>query len=240
MRVCITRNDRSATEHKRQVLAIEEKVQLLTRASDGCADLLEKRQGPGGPKYSEFARTLSKSGTVYVSTGDQKFKSFIDGPVTMGSDGFDGCIGIVISSPRGGIVAHYTATEDGTENGKKALTELIRKHKDSFRPDETEAHVFANVRGDNHDEFVNKNQKDTFIELIKDELDVDAEVERYLQLGDMIDLEDIDDENIDLVEEQLEQLKGGAMLLHNKGGGLQSKISFVNIKLQTGGDSCRA
>lgn len=158
----------------------------------------------------------------------------------MGSDGFDGCIGIVLSSPKGGIIAHYTATDDGTKKGKKALTDLIKKHKDSFDSDETVAFVFANVRADNHEEYLNKKQKDTFVKLVKDEVGVDAKVEKYLKLDDMIESEDIDVEDVELADKKLEKLKGGAILLQNEGKGKPSTISFVDVKLQTAGDSCPA
>lgn len=222
-------------------MAVEERIKLLTRASNGCADTLKKRQGPGRSDFVKFDSKLSEPSTKYVATGDEQFQSFEKGPITMGADGFDGCIGIVLSSPKGGIIAHYTSTKDGTEKGKKSLTDLIKKHKDSFRSDETVAFVFANVLAEDHSKFINKDQKDVFVKLVKDEVGVDAKIEKYLS-ADLIDISDIDIGDAELVDEKLDKLKGkpkgGAILLRNEGKGTPSVVTFVDVKLQTAGDSC--
>ncbi|KAK2767502.1 hypothetical protein FQN54_003659 [Arachnomyces sp. PD_36] len=233
--------------------ALEEKVQLLTRASKGCADLLSDKDkrgdNPDGPKFKAFFKKLHDKNAILVGVGEQKFEPFKDKNVIFGSSGFDGCIGIVISSPKGGIIAHYTATEAATKEGTAALKDLIKKHKDAFDPKETEAWVYANVNVHNHNEFMDKNQKDTFVKLIKDELKVDAKIEKYLQTGDILEKE-LDEimedaaEDLDMAIGQIRELFSGEILLENEGKGQASKVSFVNLKVQNekkpGGKSCPA
>lgn len=235
------RQSRSLIEDGHQLSALENKRQLLARASAGCASLLRKRKNGDTLGYKDFLEKLSAKDTINVPAGEQKFQSFEKkGAVTMGTDGFDGCIGIVISSPKGGIIAHYTSTPEGTKEGKKDLTALIKKHKDSFKPAESEAWIYANVSPNNHNKFLNGEQKDTFVKLVKDETGISPRIEKYLQTGDMLDLDSIDIDGEDKeIEKQRKKLKGGAILLQNEGGGkAASVVTFVGVADQTAKKSC--
>ncbi|OJJ38704.1 hypothetical protein ASPWEDRAFT_24610 [Aspergillus wentii DTO 134E9] len=184
------------------------------------------------PRFEEFRDDLVNRATP-VLQNDEKFLAFGNDQAMLGSDGFVGCIGAVIVSTKGTIIAHYSNDPSGVERAKDKLPKLIKENKKALAGGQ--AWIYAHVRPREPNNFLTAPGNQVLIDIIKRELDIDAHVERYAEIEDF--LEKDNGELREDFEELYDELKQGAILVKHAGGPSEpAEVIFVNLDWQRPAD----
>jgi hypothetical protein len=172
----------------------------------------------------DFKEKLWSSQTI--STGETAFFDFTEEKLhRIGSDGFEGCVGIVLATNQGAIVGHYTQTPQGVEDAAERITALYNEHRDKVAG--ATPLIYAMVKID--DETLQEPEiVQSHIDMLKELTGNEPGIHDYINAADTMV-----DENGNLIEDlDLDNLQYGAFLVENEGGGNSpTNVIFVDINL---------
>ena len=177
------------------------------------------------PALLDFKQKLESS-THSVATGDTEFFDFTeDKSYRIASDGFEGCVGIVLATNKGAIVGHYVQTEQGVEDAAERITALYNEHRDKVAGATPLIYAMVKVADETLQE----------PEIVQSHIDmVQALTGNEPRLVDYINAVDtMVDEDGELIEDlDLDNMQYGALLVENEGGGNSpTNVIFVDINL---------
>lgn len=155
--------------------------------------------------------------------GQEKFLAFGSGPSILGSDGFAGCIGVLIGGNDGTIIAHYANSAGDLANAERRLPALIEAHKSALG--DARAYLFSEVHPHTHTwESEESNQR--LEDIVEDALGVLTTRVQYIQPENLIDFDNFD------ADCPPEIIYGGMLVKHPGGhrGGWEGM--FVDSVLQ--------
>ncbi|PLB54006.1 hypothetical protein P170DRAFT_420790 [Aspergillus steynii IBT 23096] len=180
------------------------------------------------PRYKVLKDKLERSPRVYQN--EEKFVAFGSESVTLGSDNFIGCMGLVIASSQGAIIGHYTNADPSISQAKTNIPDLINDHKDSLAG--AEAWIYGHVRLNKPHKYQAEERIQELESIIKNELGITAQRVKYIEPEDLMA-----DENEELIVDELpDELMYGFVLVEHPGGHSQeSVITFVSLDWQKAG-----
>ncbi|KAJ5153840.1 uncharacterized protein N7500_009279 [Penicillium coprophilum] len=194
-------------------------VRSLTAHHDGLAKRVNQA-------YEPFLADLSIATTV--TQDEERFLAFGADSVILGSDGFTGCIGVVIASSQGAIIGHYTDTEQGMNRARQHLASLITENQQALV--EAQAWIFAHVSLQDPDTFISEPNNQVLESIVQTNLGITPGRIKYIDPMDIIDPED--DLHFELWEKGELNLLAGGILVKHQGGNPNNEIVFVNLDWQ--------
>ncbi|KAJ5172108.1 hypothetical protein N7492_004701 [Penicillium capsulatum] len=173
--------------------------------------------------YQAFLEDLHSSITVDVPQGQEKFLAFGSGASIIGSDGFTGCIGLIIGGHDGVIMAHYANSVSDLKRAADKLPGLINNHKGLLGG--AQAYLFSEVHP-HTDTWESEESNQKLESIVHSTLGIDTTRVKYIQPENLIDFDNF---NPDCFPEII---YGGILVKHPGGqrGGWQG--FFVDSVLQ--------
>ncbi|KAJ5128647.1 hypothetical protein N7476_007266 [Penicillium atrosanguineum] len=141
----------------------------------------------------------------------------------LASDGFMGCIGIMIVGDGGAIIGHYSNTETDIRQAEAKLPELISDNSAALSG--ARAYLYAQVKLRQPDDWVSEPNNLRLINIVNNNLDITPERVRYIEPEDMM----VDD-NDELLDECPEDLLYGAMMV--KHTSQSTSTTFMDLSWQ--------
>ncbi|OQE36842.1 hypothetical protein PENCOP_c011G07619 [Penicillium coprophilum] len=176
--------------------------------------------------YAPFLADLSIA--TRVAQEEERFLAFGADSAILASDGFTGCIGVVIASSQGAIIGHYTDTEQGMNRAKQYLASLITENKKALVG--AQAWIFAHVSLKDPDTFVSEPNNQVLESIVQTNLGITPAQVKYI---DPMDAMDPDDElHWELWEQDSIDLLSGGIIVKHKGGNPTTDVIFVNLDWQ--------
>lgn len=172
---------------------------------------------------AEFKDKQGRSTTV--GTSDDDWIDFSGpGPHILSSDGFEGCVGVILASNKGAILGHYTQTPGDLT---KAQTNIKQRYTDNLsKIAGATPHVYAQVDA-NTEEYKVPDIVNGHIDYLTTLTGRTPVVHKYIEMVDI--LYDQDFEEIEGLD--YENIVAGAMLVENPGGGSSpSNLLFIDIE----------
>lgn len=179
----------------------------------------------------EFKEKQSRS--TSVSTNSEAFMDFRPaGEHLISSDGFEGCVGILIASNKGVILGHYTQTMDNVQTGKDKITKLYNDNLSSVQG--ATPIVYAQVSAASQDEYNEPDVVQGHIDWLSSLTGRTPDVQKYVEPLEIF----VDQDGLPLDDVDYDNIQYGAMLAENQGGGSSSThLILIDIDTQTLGAS---
>lgn len=149
-----------------------------------------------------------------------------EGEHLISSDGFEGCVGILIASNKGVILGHYTQTMDNVEEGRERITELYNDNLASLQG--ATPIVYAQVKTDSQEEYNEPEVVQGHIDWLKTLTGQEPNVQRYVEPLEIF----VDQDGLPLDDIDYDNIQYGAMLAENPGGG-SSRTNLILIDIDT-------
>lgn len=180
------------------------------------------------PKYKQLLAELRAN--PRVEQDDEKFMAFGSEPATLGSDGFIGCIGLVIASSQGAIIRHYSSNNLGISRANINMPDLIDDHKDALAG--AKAWTYGHVRLHKPEEYTGEEYLQQLETIVKDELGIMSQRVKYIEPEDPL----VDHQGELLVDDWPEEAMNGFVLVQHPGGQSQESIvTFISLDWQKAG-----
>ncbi|KAJ5371849.1 hypothetical protein N7517_003855 [Penicillium concentricum] len=179
--------------------------------------------------YAPFLADLAIA--TRVEQEDEKFMAFGADSAILASDGFSGCVGVVIASSQGAIIAHYTDTESGMNQARENLARLITENKKALWG--AQAWIYAHVRLEDPSTYVSEANNLALESIVEDNLNIVPTRVKYIEpedtLNDLMEGPHAEDYFDGLIEPEL--LYGAVMVKH-QGGKSTNDVIFINLDWQ--------
>ncbi|KAJ5887729.1 hypothetical protein N7495_007770 [Penicillium taxi] len=179
---------------------------------------LEKRSN-----YASFLADLHKAKTV--AQGYESYMAWKSSPSIIASDGFSGCIGLIIAGRGGVIMGHYSNTNTDIARAQREIPKLISANTASFAGGK--AYLFAQVKLRSPTTYVSEPNNLKLEAIVKDNLGLSTQRVKYIEPEDMM----VDDDD-ELLDDCPEELLYGAMMVKHPGGAGAWEAIFVDMAMQ--------
>ncbi|CAJ0542997.1 Ff.00g003580.m01.CDS01 [Fusarium sp. VM40] len=160
----------------------------------------------------------------YVPQGEAQFLDFTpEGNHLIGSQGFQGCFGIVIATKQGAIVGHYSQDPQDLAKAKTEIRDLYNKH--NAQVGGAPSYLYSAVEYPSG-EVTQQDIYDQYVTFLNDLTGKDPVHHSYTEAANLLTDEQIDNE--DYAEEFL---AGGIVVSNSGGGSAETDILFVTIDM---------
>ncbi|KAJ4258225.1 hypothetical protein NW762_008374 [Fusarium torreyae] len=159
----------------------------------------------------------------HVPQNDQSFMDFTtDGNHLIGSDGFTGCVGIVLATRQGAIVGHYGQTEDNFNDAKVAIGDLYKEHNDKVGG--AVPYIYVAIEYETG-QVKESNIVDMHKNFLKELTGKDPVEQTYTEPLETYDLDEYLNDNFD------EDFVSGGLVVENSGGGsANTNLIFIDVE----------
>ncbi|OTA56486.1 hypothetical protein K449DRAFT_438001 [Hypoxylon sp. EC38] len=179
------------------------------------------------PELIAFKKKLAKADKT-IFTNDQDYMDFTgQGNKIFGSDGYAGCIGVVMASSKGAMIGHYNVDENSLERAKGKLKDLYEAHKGDLSGGQL--WVYAHVEYKNGFPYAQPELVNKFIKTVKEITGKDPRIQKYIEAVDAW----FDQNGEPLVNDpDINNMIGGAFFVENPGGGhANSVLELLDIEM---------
>lgn len=175
----------------------------------------------------EFKEKQQRS--TSVPTNKEAFMDFTTpGEHLLSSDGFEGCVGILIASNRGVILGHYTQTMDNVKTGNEKIKKLYEDNLASVQG--ATPIVYAQVSVASQNVYNEPEVVQGHIDWLKTLTGKTPNVQRYVEPMEIF----LDQDGLPLDDVDYDNIQYGAMLAENQGGGSSpTNLILIDIDTQT-------
>lgn len=176
---------------------------------------------------NEFKDKQARS--TSVSTNHEAFMDFTPaGEHLLSSDGFEGCVGILIASNKGVILGHYTQTMDNVATGKSKITALYDANKAAVQG--ATPIVYAQVKTASQNEYNEPEVVQGHIDYLTTLTGRTPIINKYVEPLEIF----VDQDGLPLDDIDYDNIQYGAMLAENQGGGSSpTNLILIDIDTQT-------
>ncbi|KAK8041595.1 hypothetical protein PG994_014602 [Apiospora phragmitis] len=136
-------------------------------------------------------KTKVDGADVKIRQDQTKFVDFSQkGQKSVSSVGYNQCFGVIIGTNKGAVVGHYTCGDVGQQKAKTELQREWNAHKDD-KLKSPKVWLYAKVKVDDdhkihEDTYENPDAFKEFKNIVKDITGKDAQIEKYLNVNDVI------------------------------------------------------
>jgi hypothetical protein len=174
--------------------------------------------------YQQFLSDLASA--TRVDQDDEKFLGFGTTPAILASDGFVGCIGVIIASSQGAIIGHYTNTDSGMSRARSNLVSLIINNKKALAG--AKAWIYAHVSLQDTNTYTSETNNQVLEGIVGDNLGITPTRVKYIEPEDLLV-----DEQGELLDDYPEDIiYGGAMAKHPGHQSTETQVIFINLDWQ--------
>lgn len=175
---------------------------------------------------------------IQVNTNEVVYQSFGKHGSQIGSNAFNGDLGIFVASEQGVLFGRFSNDEAGNTTAAKTLLEAFSKNAIALEnPQDSQIFVFAEAEYANPSALANSPVAQPFIDYVRNVLPASLPLFTvtyvlpqpgwFLQNGIIVTFNDSRDDFVD--ETELDKAIRGLVLVQNPGGGkAQSLVTFVN------------
>ncbi|KAM0546192.1 hypothetical protein ACHAPJ_010976 [Fusarium lateritium] len=159
----------------------------------------------------------------HVPQNDQSFIDFTTaGTHRIGSDGFTGCVGIVLATRQGAIVGHYGQTEDNFNDARDNIGDLYRQHNDKVGGATPYVYVAIEYETGKVKE---SNIVDMHKNFLRELTGKDPVEQTYTEPLETYDIDEYLKDNFD------EDFVSGGLVVENEGGGsANTNLIFIDVE----------
>ncbi|KAM0193373.1 hypothetical protein ACHAPA_004439 [Fusarium lateritium] len=176
------------------------------------------------PEIQDFLDKINAC-DPYVPQGEAQFLDFTSaGDHMIGSQGFQGCFGVVLATKQGAIVGHYSQDPQDLAKAKTEIRDLYTEH--NAQVGGAASYLYSAITYETG-EVQQQDIYDEYVKLINDLTGKDPEHHSYTEAVELISEEDLDNENYDS-----DLLAGGIVVSNSGGGSADTNILFVTVDMQ--------
>ncbi|KAF4988248.1 hypothetical protein FGRMN_9872 [Fusarium graminum] len=180
------------------------------------------------PQIEDFQTKFDNSDPKVLQT-QAEFISFTeDGPHLIGSNGFQGCFGIVLATKQGAIVGHYSQDPQSFATGTARIRELYEQN--SAKVDGATPLLYSAVTYSTG-AVISDSMRQDYVTFLKELTGKDATHHHYTEITEILEETLSEDDFLD--GNFPEDLLSGALVVSNPGGGgANTEVLFVNLDMQ--------